>query len=441
MPLQKTQEEILKVNRDEAGTEVKEELQGARAQAERRAPEGKTRETEMLQTPCEVDDAVIKAPRVGTDAATKEALEQSQDWKPRSEHNKRALKQAGMLGELQAAIGSWVQENKEVLGCQESRATVMYDRHQYDAFKCGIWVLYMTELWQQWLREQDGAWIQRVYTATLQTTRNVMLHTAEIAQGCRERFRPKVEAAIRREDMPPTAEENEVEEVVSETEAKKPRMQKTQGQADGVINACMVRITQDYVTRKQIEEATQTGQRHASTNGCEGKFPGNERRGLRPHKTHDRGAERPGMGCQKARGTGDDGGRKLEILARRWEAGTIPAGGQGCHGGTGGGPTNTTCNAKHGDSTHEGRRRSYQTDGRRNGTHEGGRKQRRAGSGPGHIQRKKDDTNYAPIPNRKCRAGKPKTRGGTGYDGAQALATHKGAKENDGNGGVQQVTN
>eukprot|EP00854_Cymbomonas_tetramitiformis_P034218 gene34218-biopygen20894 len=52
---------------------------------------------------------------------------------------KTAPKQMGMADELKAAISGWVEDNKEVMECQESRATLMYDKHQYDAYNCGVW--------------------------------------------------------------------------------------------------------------------------------------------------------------------------------------------------------------------------------------------------------------------------------------------------------------
>ncbi|KAK3234131.1 hypothetical protein CYMTET_55620 [Cymbomonas tetramitiformis] len=47
----------------------------------------------------------------------------------RPARGKGAPKQKGMLGELQKAVSKWVKDNEGVMGRQESRATVMYDKH------------------------------------------------------------------------------------------------------------------------------------------------------------------------------------------------------------------------------------------------------------------------------------------------------------------------
>ncbi|KAK3289124.1 hypothetical protein CYMTET_3430 [Cymbomonas tetramitiformis] len=163
-----------------------------------------------------------------------------------------ALKQMGMTEELQTAISGWVKDNKEVMGCQESRATLMYDKHQYDAYNCGVWVVYITELWQRWLRERNGAWVQQVYTNTLQTSRCAMLHTAEIAKRCRDKFRPKMRAAIMRENALHTAQDTKEVEVVREVEAKKTGVQKEQARGTCAADAFMREMTRDY-TRERVE--------------------------------------------------------------------------------------------------------------------------------------------------------------------------------------------
>ncbi|KAK3236274.1 hypothetical protein CYMTET_53576 [Cymbomonas tetramitiformis] len=165
---------------------------------------------------------------------------------------KTASRQMGMAEELQTTISGWAKDNKEAMGCQEARATLMYDKHQYDAYNCGVWVIYIAELWQQWLRERNGTWVQHVYTNTLQTSRSVVLHTTEIANRCRDKFRPMVKAAIMRENTLHMEQDTGEVELIEGVRVTKTEEQTEQVRGTCAADAFMRGMARDY-TREQVE--------------------------------------------------------------------------------------------------------------------------------------------------------------------------------------------
>ncbi|KAK3236172.1 hypothetical protein CYMTET_53672 [Cymbomonas tetramitiformis] len=165
---------------------------------------------------------------------------------------KTALRQMGMTEELQTTISGWAKDNKEAMGCQEARATLMYDKHQYDAHNCGVWVIYIAELWQQWLQQRNGTWVQHVYTNTLQTSRCVVLHTTEIANRCRDKFRPMVREAIMRENTLHTEQDTGEVELIEDVRIKKTGTQEEQVRGPCAADAFMRGMARDY-TREQVE--------------------------------------------------------------------------------------------------------------------------------------------------------------------------------------------
>ncbi|KAK3264600.1 hypothetical protein CYMTET_26673 [Cymbomonas tetramitiformis] len=171
----------------------------------------------------------------------------------RQTRKKTAQGHTGMAEELQVAVSAWVTGNKEAMGCREARATPMYDRHQHDAYSCGVWVIYVAELWQQWLLERKGAWIQHVYTNTLQTSQCVTLHTTEIVSRCRDRFRPKIKSAIMRENKPHAEQDTDEVELTREAPAKRTGAKQARTQGTCAADAFMREVERGR-TGEQVED-------------------------------------------------------------------------------------------------------------------------------------------------------------------------------------------